>query len=146
MKEPKFIFSVISRPVPVPGKKPYVQMTLGVQATPETPGSPMSQVKMRRLEATLGSFGPADMFAVDRHLWVRWGIEDGEMRFHCRYYKERPGKAGETGALIVKTMSEFIDGLRLKDDPKSHVGFPATGLDRSHYLPYLLDMGPCPDW
>lgn len=32
---------------------------------------------MRRLEATLGSFGPADMFAVGRHLWVRWDTEDG---------------------------------------------------------------------
>ena len=121
-------------------------MTLGVHATPETPGSPMSQVKMRRLEATLGSFGPADMFAVNRHLWVRWDTEDGEIRFHCRYYKERPGKIEDTGALIVETMKEFIDGLRLEKDPKSHVGWPATGLDMSHYLPYLLDMGSCPDW
>lgn len=64
------------------------------------------------LEATLGSFGPADMFAVDRHLWVRWDIEDGEVRFHCRYYKERPGKVEETGTLIVETMKEFVDGLR----------------------------------
>ena len=76
------------------------------------------------LEATLGSFGPADMFSVDRHLWVRWDIEDGEVRLNCRYYKERPVKVEETGKLIVKTMKEFIDGLRLKDDPMSHVGFP----------------------
>ena len=105
-----------------------------------------SQVNLRRLEATLGSFGPADMFAVGRHLWVRWDTEDGEVRFHCRYYKERPGKVEKTGELIAKTMKEFIDGLRMKGDPKSHVGFPATGLDRSHYLPYLLYMGSCPDW
>ena len=105
-----------------------------------------SQVKMRRLEATLGSFGPADMFAVDRHLWVRWSIEDGEVRFDCRYYKERLGRVEETGALILKTMKEFVEGLQLKGDPKSHVGFPVTRLDRSHYLPYLLDMGSCPDW
>ena len=55
---------------------------------------------MRRLEATLGAFGPADMFAVNRHLWVRWGMEGGEMRLHCRYYTERPGKVEETGTLI----------------------------------------------
>lgn len=101
---------------------------------------------MRRLEATLGSFGPADMFAVDRHLWVRWSIEDGEVRFDCRYYTERPGKVEETGELIARTMKEFVEGLQLKGDPKSHVGFPVTRLDRSHYLPYLLDMGSCPDW
>lgn len=145
MKEPMFNVTVISGPVPVPDTKPYVHMTLGVQVTPETPGSPMAQVKMRRLEATLGSFGPADMFAVDRHLWVRWDIEDGEVRFHCRYYKERLGRVEETGTLIVKTMKEFIEGLRLKGDPIPHVGWPATGLDR-FYLPYLLDMGPCTDW
>lgn len=98
------------------------------------------------LEATLGSFGPADMFAVDRHLWVRWSIEDGEVRFDCRYYKERLGRVEETGALILKTMKAFVEGLQLKGDPKSHVGFPVTRLDRSHYLPYLLDMGSCPDW
>jgi len=101
---------------------------------------------MRRLEATLGSFGPATMFDVNRHLWARWGMEDGEVRLDCRYYTERPGKVEETGELIVETMKEFIEGLRLKGDPKSHVGFPVTGLDRSHYLPYLLDMGPCPDF
>ena len=145
MKEPKFIITVISGPVPVTGTKPYVQITLGVQTTPETPGSPMSQVKMRRLEATLGSFGPADMFAVDRHLWVRWGIEDGEMRFHCRYYKERLGKAGETGELIVKTMKEFIEGLRLKGDPESHVGFPVENRMDWYYIPYLLGIAGCPD-
>lgn len=139
MKEPMFNVTVISGPVPVPGTKPYVQMTLGVQVTPETPGSPMAQVKMRRLEATLGSFGPADMFAVDRHLWVRWGTEDGEVRFDCRYYKERPGKVEETGALILKMMKEFIDGLRLKGDPVSHVGFPADRFESRYYLPYLLE-------
>ena len=146
MKEPMFNIIVISDPKPVPGVKPYVQMTLGVHATPETPGSPMSQVKMRRLEATLGSFGPSDMFAVNRHLWARWGTEDGEVRFHCRYYKDGPWKVDETEGQIVKMMNEFIEGLKLEKDPMSHVGFPATGLDRSHYLPYLLDMGPCPDW
>lgn len=145
MKEPMFNVTVISGPDPVPGTKPYVQMTLGVHPTPETPGSPMSQVKMRRLEATLGSFGPADMFAVNRHLWVRWDTGDGKVRFHCRYYKERPGKVEETGTLIVETMKAFIDSLRLKGDPKSHVGWAVTGLDRS-YLPYLLDIRPCPDW
>ena len=67
------------------------------------------------------------------------------MRFDCWYYTERPGKVEETGELIAKTMKEFIDGLRMKGDPMSHVGFPATGLDR-YYLPYLLNMGPCPDW
>lgn len=144
-KEPMFNVTVVSGPKPVPGTKPYVQMTLGVQATPETPGSPMAQVKMRRLEATLGSFGLVDMFAVGRHLWVRWGTEDEEVMFHCRYYKEIHGNVEETGKLIVYTMKEFIDGLRLKNDPKSHVGFLVAGLERS-YLPYLLDMGPCPDW
>ena len=39
------------------------------------------------------------MFTVNRHLWARWDIEDGEVRFHCRYYKERPGKVEETGEL-----------------------------------------------
>lgn len=140
MKEPMFNVTVISDPVPVPGTKPYVHMTLGVHATPETPGSPMSQVKMRRLEATLGSFGPADMFAVGRHLCVRWGMEDGEVRLDCRYYKEMPVKVEETGELIVKTMKEFIDGLRLKGDPMSHVGFPAENRMDRYYLPYLLDM------
>lgn len=86
------------------------------------------------------------MFAVDRHLLVRWGIEGEEVRFHCRYYTGRPGNVDETGKLIVGTMKESIEGLRLKSDPMPHVGFPATGLDRPHYLPYLLDMGPCPDW
>lgn len=98
------------------------------------------------LEATLGSFGPADMFAVDRHLWVRWSIEDGEVRFHCRYYKERPGRVEETGTLIVKTMKEFIGGLRLKGDPESHVGFPAEKRIDRYYLPYLLGIADCPDW
>lgn len=82
MKEPMFNIIAISGPKPVPGVKPYVQMTLGVHATPETPGSPMAQAKMRRLEATLSSFGPSDMFNVNRRLWVRWSTEDGEVRFH----------------------------------------------------------------
>lgn len=145
MKEPMFNVTVISGPKPVPGVKPYVQMTLGVQATPETPGSPMSQVKMRRLEATLESFGPADMFAVGRHLWVRWGIGDGEMRLSCRYYTERPGKVAETVELIVNTMKEFVDGLRLKGDPVSHVGFPVEKRIDRYYLPYLLGIADCPD-
>lgn len=145
MKEPLFNFTVISGPDPVPGTKPYVQMTIGVHATPDTPGSPMSQVKMRRLEATLGSFGPADMFAVNRHLWVRWDTEDGEVRFHCRYYKERPGKVEETGKLIAKTMKEFVEGLRLKGDPMSHVGFPVENRMDRYYLPYLLGVAKCPD-
>lgn len=145
MKEPMFNVTVISGPKPVPGVKPYVQMTLGVQATPETPGSPMSQVKMRRLEATLGSFGPADMFAVDRHLWVRWDIEDGEVRFHCRYYKETPRKVEETGKLIVRTMKGFIEGLRLKGDPMPHIGFPVEKRIDRFYLPYLLGIADCPD-
>ena len=145
MKEPKFIITVISGPVPVPGTKPYVQMTLGAQTTPETPGSPMSPVKMRRLEATLGSFGPADMFAVGRHLWVRWDTEDGEVMFHCRYYKERPGKVEETGTLIAETMKGFIEGLRLKGDPMSHVGFPVENRMDRYYLPYLLGIADCPD-
>ena len=140
MKEPMFNVNVISGPEPVPGTKPYVQMTIGIHSTPETPGSPMSQVKMRRLEATLGSFGLADMFAVDRHLWVRWGIEDGEVRFRCRYYTERLGKVAETGTLIVKAMKEFIEGLRLKGDPVSHVGWPADRFESRHYLPYLLGV------
>ena len=106
----------------------------------------MSQVNMRRLEATLGSFGPADMFAVDRHLWVRWGMADGEVRFDCRYYKERPGKVEETGELVVKTMKEFVEGLRLKNDPGSHVGFPARGLEPRYYLPCLLGVtDDCPE-
>ena len=140
-----FNVTIISVPKLVPGTKPYVQMTLGVHATPETPGSPMSQVKMRRLEATLGSFGPADMFAVDRHMWVRWNIENGEIRFYCRYYKERPWKVEETGELIVETMKAFIDGLRLKGDPKPHVGFPVENRINRYYLPYLLGVGECPD-
>ena len=61
-------------------------------------------------------------------------------------YKERPGDVDATGELIVEKMAEFINGLMLKEDPKSHAGFPATGLDRSHYLSYLLDMEPCPDF
>lgn len=140
MKEPMFNVTAISGPKPVHGVKPYVQMTLSVQATPENPGSPMAQVKMRQLEATLGSFGPEDMFAVGRHLWVRWSIEDGEVRLDCRYYTERPGKVEETGKLIVRTMKEFIEGLRLKGDPESHVGFPARGLAQRYYLPYLLGV------
>lgn len=128
------------------GKKPYVHMTLGVQSTQDTPGSPMSQVKMRRLEATLGSFGPADMFAVDRHLWVRWGMEKGEVRFDCRYYKERPGKVEETVELIVEKVKAFVEGLRLKGDPKSHVGFPVEKQIDRYYLPYLLGVADCPDW
>ena len=86
-----------------------------------------------------------NLFAVNRRMWVRWRMEDGEVRFDCRYYKERPGKVEEPGELIVKIMKEFIEGLRLKGDPVVHVGFPTTGLDRS-YLPYLLDIGPCPEW
>lgn len=104
-----------------------------------------SQVNLRRLEATLGSFGPADMFAVGRHMWVRWGIEDGEARFDCRYYKERPGNVEETGKLMVETMKEFVDGLRLKGDPMSHVGFPMENRMDSYYLPYLLGVAKCPD-
>ena len=145
MKEPMFNVTAISGPKPVHGVKPYVQMTLSVQATPETPGSPRSQVKMRRLEATLGSFGPANMFAVNRHLWVRWGMEGGEMRLHCRYYTERPGRVEETGTLIVNTMKEFIDGLRLTGDPKSHVGFLAENRMDWYYIPYLLGVADCPD-
>ena len=98
------------------------------------------------LEATLGSFGPADMFAVDRHLWVRWSIEDGEVRFDCRYYKERLGRVEETGALILKTMKEFVEGLRLKGDPVSHVGWPVDRFESRHYLPYLLEVADdCPE-
>ena len=80
------------------------------------------------------------MFAVNRHLWVRWSIGDGGMRFDCRYYKERPWKVEETRKLMVKTMKEFVDGLRLKGDPKSHVGFPADRFESRHYLPYLLGV------
>jgi len=105
----------------------------------------MAQVKMRRLEATLGSFGPEDMFAVGRHLWVRWSIEDGEVRLDCRYYTERPGKVGETGTLIMETMKEFIEGLRLQGDPESHVGFPAEKRIDRYYIPYLLGIADCPD-
>jgi len=75
-KEPMFNVVVISGPDPVPGTKPYVQMTLGVQTTPETTGSPMSQVKMRRLEATLGSFGPADRFKSRHYPPYLLGIAD----------------------------------------------------------------------
>ena len=85
------------------------------------------------------------MFTVNRHLWARWDIEDGEVRFHCRYYKERPGKVEETGKLIVKTMKEFIEGLRLKGEPKSHVGWPAENSMDWHYIPYLLGIADCPD-
>ena len=86
------------------------------------------------------------MFTVNRHLWARWDIEDGEVMFHCRYYKERPGKVEETGELIVKTMKEFIEGLRLKGDPKSHVGWPADRFEPRHYLPYLLGFADdCPE-
>lgn len=145
MKEPMFNVTVISGPDPVPGTKPYVQMTLGVQTTPEILGSPMSHVKMRRLEATLGSFGPADMFAVGRHLWVRWSIEDGDVRLDCRYYTERPGKVEEIGELIVNTMKEFIEGIRLKGDPVSHVGFPVENRMDWYYIPYLLGIADCPD-
>lgn len=120
-------------------------MTLGVRSTPETPGSPMSQVKMRRLEATLESFGPADMFAVGRHLWVRWSVEDGEVRFDCRYYKESPGKVEETGELIVNMMKEFVEGIRLKNDPESHVGFPADEWKQRYWLAYVLGVtNDCP--
>ena len=48
------------------------------------------------------------MFAVNRHLWVRWGIEDGEVRFDCRYYKERLGRVEETGG----TDFEDDEGVR----------------------------------
>ncbi len=91
MEIAKFNLIVMSGPEPVPNFKPYVQMTLGVQVTTETPGSPMAQVQMRRLEATLGSFGPSDMFSVDRHLKVRWYSYNGEISLYCSYYKERPG-------------------------------------------------------
>lgn len=140
MKEYMFKFTVVSGLELVPNFKPYVSLTIGVQASPETPGSPMSQVKMRRLVATLGSFGPADMFAVDKNLWVRWGIEGGEVRFHCRYYTGRPGKMDKTGKLIVGTMKDFVEGLRLKGDSVSHVGFPADRFESRHYLPYLLGV------
>lgn len=86
------------------------------------------------------------MFAVGRHLWVRWDTEGGEVRFHCRYYKERPGKVAETGKLIVETMEEFIGGLRLKGDPKSHVGFPAKEWEQRYWLAYVLGVtDDCPD-
>ena len=65
---------------------------------------------MRRLEATLGSFGPTDMFTVNRHLWARWDIEDGEVRFHCRYYKERQEKIEETGKLNCEDDEEVHRG------------------------------------
>lgn len=92
MKEPMFKLAVVSGPELVPNFKPYVSMTLGVQVATETPGSPMAQVQMRRLEATLGSFGPSDMFSVDRHLKIRWYSYNGEISLYCSYYKERPGR------------------------------------------------------
>ena len=80
------------------------------------------------------------MFEVNRHLWVRWGTEDGEVRFNCRYYTERPGKVEETVALIVETMKEFIEGLRLKGDTESHVGFPAKEWEQRYWLAYVLGV------
>ena len=77
-------------------------MTLGVQVATETPSSPMVQVNMRRMEATLGSFWPSDLFTVGSHLWVRWSSNNGEITFCCRYYKERSWK------LSVETMEGFI--------------------------------------
>lgn len=85
------------------------------------------------------------MFAVNRHLWVRWDTEDGEVRFHCRYYKDGPWKVDETEGQIVNTMTEFIRGLRLEKDPKSHVGFPVEKRIDRYYLPYLLGIANCPD-
>ena len=41
---------------------------------------------------------------------------------NSRYYTGRLGKVDETGKLIVGTMKEFVEGLRLKGDPVSHVG------------------------
>lgn len=105
-----------------------------------------SQVNLRRLEATLGSCGPADMFTVNRHLWARWSTEGGEVRFDCRYYKERLGRVEETGALILKTMKEFVEGLRLKGDPMPHVGFPAKEWEQRYWLAYVLGVtDDCPD-
>lgn len=60
--------------------------------------------------------------------------------FHCRYYKEIPWKVDETGELIVKTMKEFIEGLRLKGDTKSHVGFPAKEWEQRYWLAYVLGV------
>lgn len=52
----------------------------------------------------------------------------------------KTGEVAETGELIVKTMEEFIEGLRLKGDPVSHAGFPADRFESRHYLPYLLGV------
>ena len=61
-----------------------------------------------------------------------------------------PGHPGnmasvDTGTLIVETMKEFIEGLRLKGDPMSHIGFPLENRMDRYYLPYLLGMADCPD-
>lgn len=57
----------------------------------------------------------------------------------------KTGEVEETGELIVKTMKEFIDGLRLKGDPKSQVGWPAENRIDRYYIPYLLGIADCPD-
>lgn len=80
------------------------------------------------------------MFTVSRHLWTRWSAEGGKFRFHCLYYKERPGRVEETGTLIVETMKEFVEGLRLKGNPKSLVGFPAKEWEQRYWLAYVLGV------
>lgn len=140
MKEPMLKFTVVSGSELVPNHKPYVAMSFGVQVVTETPGSPMVQVNMQRMEATLGSFGSSDLFTIDSHLWVRWSSHNGEITFCCRYYKERPGKADETVELIVKKMSKFINNLRLKEYPISHVGFPAGEYEQRYWLSYVLGV------
>lgn len=40
----------------------------------------------------------------------------------------------------MNTMTEFIEGLRLKGDPMSHVGWPVEDRIDRYYLPYLLGV------
>lgn len=40
----------------------------------------------------------------------------------------------------MRTMKEFIEGLRLKGDPKSHAGWPAKEWEQRYWLAYVLGV------
>ena len=170
MNDPQFEFGLIYGPMFIPGTKNHVDIGISCYIPGAGPGMDnMATVKMRRLWATLCSIVTKNPWYISPNTVMTFGKYGNRVRLDCSYYREnlgpkmapsslygtfewkgeflKPEKVKEIGDIMSNEVKRFIGTLHLKPDPVAHVGWPATGLDRSHgYLPYLLDMGPCPDW
>ena len=151
MTEPEFEFSIASGPTPVPARKPYVEMCIScsIPGAGDHTGSMVRNlglVRMRRLWATIESFeNSGDMFRINRNLWVTGCGYNGSISFTCRYYMDRPLPPDDAGSRIIEGLKNFINSLKLKPDPKAHVGFELTESIERLYIPYLLGVADPPD-